>query len=47
LSTLSVNANANVTQVALVLPEAQLEQLLNAFQQHEHHHAENHPPHAN
>ncbi len=44
LSTMTINTNANVTQVALVLPEAQLEQLVNMMQQHRH--AENHAPHA-
>ena len=45
LNTLTINTTANVTQVALVLPEAQLEQLVNMVQQH--HHAENRPPRMN
>jgi hypothetical protein len=40
LDTVTLSANANVTQVALALPEAQVEQLLNALQQHAH--AESH-----
>ncbi|HTP88955.1 MAG TPA: hypothetical protein VMJ34_18515 [Bryobacteraceae bacterium] len=48
LNTLTINTNANVTQVALVLPEAQLEQLLNTLQQHHtSRHAENRPLHIN
>lgn len=47
LNTLTINTSANVTQVALVLPEAQLEQLLNTLQHHEHGHAENRPPRVN
>ncbi|MGA2185915.1 MAG: hypothetical protein ABSH47_23085 [Bryobacteraceae bacterium] len=45
LSAMTLNTNTNVTQVALVLPEAQVEQLLNALQQHRH--AENRTPPAN
>jgi hypothetical protein len=47
LTALTINTTANVTQVALVLPEAQVEQLLNTLQQHEHRHAENRPPRGN
>jgi hypothetical protein len=45
LDTVTLDTSANVTQVALVLPEAQVEQLLNTLQQHKH--AENAPPRAN
>jgi hypothetical protein len=34
LDTLNLSTNANVTQVALALPEAQVEQLINSLQQH-------------
>ena len=39
LSALNLTTNANVTQVALAVPEAQVEQLLNTLQQ-QHRHAE-------
>jgi hypothetical protein len=45
LDTVTLNTNANITQVALVLPEAQAEQLLNTL--HPHGHAEKRPPRAN
>ena len=48
MNTLTINTNANVTQVALVLPEAQLEQLFNTLEQHHaSRHAENRPPRIN
>jgi hypothetical protein len=34
LDTLNLSTSANVTQVALALPEAQVEQLINGLQQH-------------
>jgi hypothetical protein len=36
LDSVTINTTTNVTQVALVLPETQLEQLLNTLQQHRH-----------
>jgi hypothetical protein len=45
LDTMTISTTTNVTQVALVLPEAQVEQLVNTLQQHGH--AENRAPQAN
>jgi hypothetical protein len=45
LDTLNLSTNANVTQVALALPEAQVEQLINSLQQHKR--AGEHVPPAN
>jgi hypothetical protein len=45
LDTMTLNTSANVTQLALVLPEAQVEQLINTMQQHKH--AANQPARTN